>query len=509
MCRNIRPLHNFAPPASDAEVHEAALQYVRKLSGSARAVAGERATRSTGPSGRSTAAEGPRCAGARRAERPRATPARRGPPSSEAAKRRALGRAAALRASAGSIRSTLSSSPFDVLTNSAPSGPVRTARSRPNVSSSGAGTATEATAPSAPIVISSSFWPRSAADGQRAVQVAPLPAGQERRAGHRLDRAARAPRGGDGVGVAVEVRHRHRLVVAADGAALRRVPAVVAAGAQRGSSRRRWSGRARRCRPAVGAGPHGDALHVAVPVGGDQALRGLAASANGLPGAGPPVARSTRSTLPPSEPRSCGSVPRAVSPVPTSSAPSAPMVGRQPECRPDGFIGSPPTSGSARGRRASPSADSVHVTRRTSTGRPPSMWVWQVVNGGSARSRGARPGPSARPRRGRARRRGRRRPASPRRPRPSRTAPPAGPSRSVTSTRPSGRNPRSQTWLRPSATVLTRSSGVPVRLGWAVVAAGAEPAPPPATDAASGALHPVTRSAASAAVRGPVRRVTT
>ena len=36
MCRNIRPLHNFAPPASDAEVHEAALQYVRKLSGSAR-----------------------------------------------------------------------------------------------------------------------------------------------------------------------------------------------------------------------------------------------------------------------------------------------------------------------------------------------------------------------------------------------------------------------------------------------------------------------------------------
>ena len=31
---NIRPLHNFAPPATDAEVHEAALQYVRKLSGS-------------------------------------------------------------------------------------------------------------------------------------------------------------------------------------------------------------------------------------------------------------------------------------------------------------------------------------------------------------------------------------------------------------------------------------------------------------------------------------------
>lgn len=34
MCRNIRQLHNFAPPASDAEVHAAALQYVRKISGS-------------------------------------------------------------------------------------------------------------------------------------------------------------------------------------------------------------------------------------------------------------------------------------------------------------------------------------------------------------------------------------------------------------------------------------------------------------------------------------------
>jgi hypothetical protein len=34
MCRNIRPLHNFAPPASEEEVHDAALQYVRKISGS-------------------------------------------------------------------------------------------------------------------------------------------------------------------------------------------------------------------------------------------------------------------------------------------------------------------------------------------------------------------------------------------------------------------------------------------------------------------------------------------
>jgi len=36
MCRNIRPLNNFAPPATSEEVHDAALQYVRKVSGSSR-----------------------------------------------------------------------------------------------------------------------------------------------------------------------------------------------------------------------------------------------------------------------------------------------------------------------------------------------------------------------------------------------------------------------------------------------------------------------------------------
>ena len=36
MCRNIRQLHNFAPPATDDEVTAAALQYVRKVSGSTR-----------------------------------------------------------------------------------------------------------------------------------------------------------------------------------------------------------------------------------------------------------------------------------------------------------------------------------------------------------------------------------------------------------------------------------------------------------------------------------------
>jgi hypothetical protein len=33
MCRNIRPLFNFAPPATDEEIQAAALQYVRKVSG--------------------------------------------------------------------------------------------------------------------------------------------------------------------------------------------------------------------------------------------------------------------------------------------------------------------------------------------------------------------------------------------------------------------------------------------------------------------------------------------
>ena len=36
MCRNIRPLSNFAPPATEEEVEAAALQYVRKISGTAK-----------------------------------------------------------------------------------------------------------------------------------------------------------------------------------------------------------------------------------------------------------------------------------------------------------------------------------------------------------------------------------------------------------------------------------------------------------------------------------------
>jgi hypothetical protein len=36
MCRNIKTLHNFEPPATEDEVRSAALQYVRKVSGASR-----------------------------------------------------------------------------------------------------------------------------------------------------------------------------------------------------------------------------------------------------------------------------------------------------------------------------------------------------------------------------------------------------------------------------------------------------------------------------------------
>jgi hypothetical protein len=39
MCRNIRPLFNFDPPATDAEIESAALQFVRKVSGYTRPAA--------------------------------------------------------------------------------------------------------------------------------------------------------------------------------------------------------------------------------------------------------------------------------------------------------------------------------------------------------------------------------------------------------------------------------------------------------------------------------------
>ena len=36
MCRNIRTLHNFEPPATEDEIHASALQYVRKLTGASK-----------------------------------------------------------------------------------------------------------------------------------------------------------------------------------------------------------------------------------------------------------------------------------------------------------------------------------------------------------------------------------------------------------------------------------------------------------------------------------------
>ena len=43
MCRNIRVLHNFEPPATGDEVHAAALQYVRKISGTTKPSAANQA----------------------------------------------------------------------------------------------------------------------------------------------------------------------------------------------------------------------------------------------------------------------------------------------------------------------------------------------------------------------------------------------------------------------------------------------------------------------------------
>lgn len=43
MCRSIRPLNNFTPPATDEEVSAAALQYVRKVAGTQQPSAANRA----------------------------------------------------------------------------------------------------------------------------------------------------------------------------------------------------------------------------------------------------------------------------------------------------------------------------------------------------------------------------------------------------------------------------------------------------------------------------------
>lgn len=43
MCRNIKRLSNFTPPATTEEIHDAALQYVRKISGSTKPSAANQA----------------------------------------------------------------------------------------------------------------------------------------------------------------------------------------------------------------------------------------------------------------------------------------------------------------------------------------------------------------------------------------------------------------------------------------------------------------------------------
>ena len=62
MCRNIHTLYNFEPPATKAEVHDAALQYVRKISGftkpsKANEVAFERAVEEVAAASRQLLAE--------------------------------------------------------------------------------------------------------------------------------------------------------------------------------------------------------------------------------------------------------------------------------------------------------------------------------------------------------------------------------------------------------------------------------------------------------------------
>jgi hypothetical protein len=200
-------------------------------------------------------------------------------------------------------------------------------------------------------------------------------------------------------------------------------------------------------------------------------------------------------------------VPRAVSPVPTSSAPSALTVGRQPECRPDGLIGKPPTSGSATRDAAVPSAESCHVTNRTSVGVVPCMWVWHVVNRRLCAKSGCTTMPIS--------------PPSPRTNTSERSAATgvtvapgcvldssaSRPSRWVSNTRPSGRNPTSHTCDRPAATTLTCSCGVPVRAGPTGAAAGGELGAPRSTEVASGAVHPASPSTAAAVAATAYRMV--
>ena len=79
MCRNIRPLFNFEPPATEAEIRASALQFVRKVSGFAKPSQGQRrGVRARGRRGRRGCAQVDLIASQRRpAARPRDVEARK------------------------------------------------------------------------------------------------------------------------------------------------------------------------------------------------------------------------------------------------------------------------------------------------------------------------------------------------------------------------------------------------------------------------------------------------
>ena len=93
MCRNIKTLHNFEPPATDDEVRAAALQYVRKVSGSTKpSKANEAAVRARGRRDRPRhAAPARRARDDRSAARPRGRGGARSRSSREALRPRRLG----------------------------------------------------------------------------------------------------------------------------------------------------------------------------------------------------------------------------------------------------------------------------------------------------------------------------------------------------------------------------------------------------------------------------------
>src|SRR4051794_38385171 len=97
---------------------------------------------------------------------------------------------------------------------------------------------------------------------------------------------------------------------------------------------------------------------------------------NGLVGQGLPVILLRRKVLPPSEVRSCGLVPIAASPVPTSRAPLLAISRRQPPCRP--LSAGIPVSRVRDRVAAVAAAFRRHATTLTSCPPPAAGLPWQV-----------------------------------------------------------------------------------------------------------------------------------